>query len=265
MIAVAASDRQPPQSYWHQNTAPDLRQLTVFCDFDGPVVDVSNRYYATYQISLAETKAFYQARGINLPIQMLSKEQFWQMKQNRVPDVEIAMRSGLHREQIDSFLERVIEIVNQPELLKKDRLQPGVSWALALLHSQGTRLVLVTLRCQSQATQILRNHGLTRLFSGIYGTQNAQAAYQNYTQVKTQLLERAIREQSCLTGYPLSAWMVGDTEADLLAGKALSLPTIALTCGIRSHFYLKQFQPTCMQNNLLAAAQYLLENLKNQG
>ena len=260
MIGVAASDLQPPQYYERQPTDSYPQQLTVCCDFDGPIVDVSNRYYTTYQLAMDDTQAYYQAQGIEISIQQLTKQQFWHMKQDRVPDVEIAMRSGLRGEQIDVFLGRVMEIVNHPVLLTQDKLQPGVSWALALLHSQGVRLVLVTLRCQSQATQILRNYGLTRLFSGIYGTDDRDAAYQNYSELKTQLLASAIAEQSRLAGRPLSAWMVGDTEADLIAGQSLSIPTIALTCGIRSHFYLKQFQPTQILNNLLEAAYYVLDS-----
>jgi phosphoglycolate phosphatase len=265
MIGVAASDWQPPECYQRQNTVPCPQQLTVFCDFDGPIVDVSNRYYMTYKQGLVDAQAAYQAKGITLPIQLLEKQQFWQMKQERVPDVEIAMRSGLQGEQIDFFLGRVIEIVNQPALLHQDRLQTGVRWALALLHSQGVRLVLVTLRAGSQATQILRNYGLTRLFSGIYGTSDRDAAYYNQADLKTQLLASAVAEQSLLTGCPISGWMVGDTEADLLAGQALSIPTIALTCGIRSRRYLNQFQPTCLHTDLLAAAHYLLEKLKVEG
>jgi len=262
MIGVATSDLQPPQCYPRQNPHPRSHQMTVFCDFDGPIVDVSNRYYTTYQLALADTQAFYQRQGITLPTQTLQKQQFWQMKQDRVPDVEIAMRSGLRTEQIDFFLSRVIEIVNQSALLQQDRLQPGVSWALALLHSQGVRLVLVTLRCQSQATQILRNYGLTRLFSGIYGTDDCDAAYHNYAEGKTQLLAKALAEQSVLAECPISSWMIGDTEADLLAGQALSIPTIALTCGIRSRMYLKQFHPTRIHTDLLSAAHYVLESLK---
>lgn len=262
MIGVATSDLQPPQCYPRRNHPSRSQKLTVFCDFDGPIVDVSNRYYATYQCALEDTQAFYQHQGVMLPIQALQKQQFWQMKQDRVPDIEIAMRSGLQAEQIDLFLKRVIEIVNQPALLNLDRLQPGVSWALALLHSQGTRLVLVTLRCQEQATQILRNYGLTRLFSGIYGTDDCDAAYHNYAEGKTQLLAKALTEQSAIAGRSTASWMIGDTEADLLAGQALSIPTIALTCGIRSRMYLKQFQPTHIHNDLLAAAHYILESLK---
>lgn len=259
MRGIAAPKLQPPQSYQLQETACLSPQLTVFCDFDGPLVDVSNRYYSTYQLGLAHTQAYYQEQGIALPIQVLSKEQFWQMKQGRVADTEIAMRSGLQGKQIDVFLQRVVRIVNQPELLQKDKMQPGVNWALALLHSHGVRLVLVTLRCQCQALQILQNYGLARLFSGIYGTQDAHAAYQNYAEVKTQLLAKAIAEHPC-GGVPITdcCWMVGDTEADILAGQALGIPTIALTCGIRSRFYLKQFQPTCIATDLLCAAHYLL-------
>ncbi len=262
MIGVAASHLQPPQYYPTSNTASRLEPLTVFCDFDGPIIDVSNRYYTTYKLALANTQAMYQTQGISLAIQEMSKQQFWQMKQDRVPDVEIAMRSGLQGEQIDFFLGRVLELVNKPTLLRQDRLQPGVSWALALLHSHGIRLVLVTLRCQLQATQILRNYGLTRLFSGIYGTCNRNAAYQNQADVKQQLLEKAIAEQSPVTEHPNVTWMVGDTEADLLAAQALSIPTVALTCGIRSRLYLKQFQPTHISNDLLSAAHYLLQTIK---
>ncbi|MBW4576159.1 MAG: HAD family hydrolase [Aphanothece sp. CMT-3BRIN-NPC111] len=234
------------------------QHLTVFCDFDGPIVDVSERYYSTYRLALADTQASYCAQSVNLPIQVLSKQMFWQMKQDRVPDIEIAMRSGLQGEQIDVFLGYVTQIVNQPALLEKDKMQPGVSWALALLHSQGVRLVLVTLRCQDEATQILQNYGLARLFSGIYGTQEANAAYQNYAEVKTQLLAKAIAEQPLPDSCSASAWMVGDTEADILAGQAWGIPTIALTCGIRSCYRLKKFQPTHIYSDLLSATHYLL-------
>ncbi|NEP09022.1 MAG: HAD family hydrolase [Symploca sp. SIO2C1] len=258
MNCVAASNLQPPQYYRHQNHVLGSQQLTVFCDFDGPIIDVSRRYYTTYQLALADTQAFYQAQDITLTITPLSKQQFWQMKRNRVPDVEIAKNSGLLEKQINFFLGRVVEIVNQPALLHKDKLQPGVSWALPLLHSRSVQIVLVTLRSQSQATQILRNYGLTRLFSGIYGTSDHLAAYQNYTDLKRQLLKQAIEEQSLLSEQPTSAWMVGDTEADIVAAQALSLPTIALTCGIRSFSYLYQFEPTYIYTDLLTAVQHLL-------
>jgi phosphoglycolate phosphatase len=228
-----------------------VSQLTLFCDFDGPIVDVSDRYYQTYQLGLSEMQALYQQQGTPLPIYSLSKEQFWQMKQERTPDIEIAMRSGLQGLQIEQFLERVKRIVNQPDLLNHDRIQPGVKWALGLLHSQGVKLVLVTLRQQAQAIQLLRDHGLEALFSGIWGASDEDAAYLNQSDHKTLLLQQAAQV------FQGEAWMTGDTEADILAGQSLGIPTIALTCGIRSGSYLQKFQPTRIHADLLSAAHYL--------
>jgi phosphoglycolate phosphatase len=238
------------------------KQTTVFCDFDGPVVDVSDRYYSTYQMALADTARFTQEFSPELRVAdrlsqpVLTKAQFWQMKQNRTPDREIAQRSGLSGEQIDFFLDRVLKIVNRPVLLQQDKLQPGVSWALNLLRTEGAKLILVTLRDRDEANSILEQHGLRSLFTAIYGTDNSQAAYQNYAELKTQLLDRAIRDHCHVSKQ--DAWMVGDTEADILAGRAMGIPTIGLTCGIRSHQQLNLLEPTRIETDLLAAAHYLV-------
>lgn len=242
---------------------PLPHNLTLFCDFDGPIVDVSDRYYSTYVLGLEQVQAIYQAQGIKLPVQPLNKQQFWQMKQERTPDPEIAMRSGLQDEQIQLFLQHVCEIVNRPDLLHHDQLQPGVRWALSLLQARGARLILVTLRCQTEATRMLQNYGLDHLFHGIWGATDDRMAYANQVQHKTQLLAEVIAQcswQNSRAGeheYAPSAWMIGDTEADILAGQAARVPTIALTCGIRSRSYLQKFTPTQIHSDLFAAAHYL--------
>lgn len=230
--------------------------LTVFCDFDGPILDVSERYYQTYLLALADVQADCHAQGTTLPIHQLDKQQFWHMKQNRVPDLEIAMRSGLPEEYFDTFLQRVTRIVNQPALLHRDTLQPGVRWALSLLHTQGAQLFLVTLRCQQQAEQILHSYGLARLFTDIRGTHDKDAAYHNQAEQKNALLMQVMADYGISSNA--DAWMIGDTEADVLAGQANQIRTIAVTSGIRSHSYLNRFQPTRIHHDLLSAAHYLV-------
>jgi phosphoglycolate phosphatase len=240
--------------------------ITVFCDFDGPIVDVSDRYYSTYHQALTDTAQFYSNFSapratdpeLQLKLTVLTKDQFWQMKQNRVPDREIAAQSGLKDEKIDFFLQRVVEIVNCADLLQQDKLQPGVTWALGLLKSQGCKLILVTLRDRDEAIGILEQHGLRQLFTDIYGTTNSQAAYQNYSEIKTKLLERAMYEHQVTSLNSDWSWIVGDTEADVMAGKAMGISTIALTCGIRSYQQLTQLQPTLIKTDLLCAAHYLV-------
>ncbi|MFE4105620.1 HAD family hydrolase [Almyronema epifaneia] len=227
----------------------------LFCDFDGPFVDVSQRYYSTYQLGLADTQAAYQAKGITLPICPLSKAQFWRLKQNRTADEVIAHWSGLENEQIPFFLERVQQIVNQPALLHQDSLQTGLHHAVHLLKHYGIRLVVVTLRHSAQVMQILHDAKLAQSISEVYGTSEAEMAYANRSEHKTALLEQAIAEQNTL---PYQTCMIGDTEADLIAGQTLGVPTVALTCGIRSQSYLQAFNPTCLYPNLLSAVEQLL-------
>jgi phosphoglycolate phosphatase len=233
--------------------------LTVFCDLDGPLIDVSRRYYKTYQLAIAEIQAYFQTQGQSLLLTPLSESQFWQMKQERMPDADIAFCSGLRHEQIDLFLSNVLEIVNQPILLQEDRLQPGVRQALEQLRQNRVQLSLVTLRCQIEAKQLLQELHLAHYFDDICGAEDRFSAYQNYAEGKQAILETLMRNARDTSSQ---FWIIGDTEADILAGQALGLSTVALTCGMRSHDYLQRLEPTTVLPDLPTAVQYLLTNAK---
>ncbi|MEO0407516.1 MAG: HAD hydrolase-like protein [Cyanobacteria bacterium P01_A01_bin.135] len=225
-------------------------KFAVFCDFDGPIVDVSDRYYGTYRRAL---------QYLDKPsIQPLTKAQFWRLKQHRIPDKDIAQQSGVRPHQMARFFALVEETVNHPDLLHHDCLHPSAKKGLLLLHERGIHLMLVTLRSQGQVIDLLREHRMERLFIRILGTPEVQAAYRNNVDYKTELLSCCWRDYCQAYSTPNHAWMVGDTEADILAGRRLGISTVALTCGIRSRAYLARFQPTHIQDNLMAAARKLL-------
>lgn len=255
MICVEGREPELLKSL-HRALLTSTSQLTVFCDLDGPLIDVSDRYYQTYLLALQETQAVYWESGLTFGLNCLSKDEFWQMKQERTADIQIALRSGLETEQIDYFLDRVRQVVNQSTMLQQDRVQPDVRAALTYLQDSGVRLTVVTLRHQVEAENLLLEQGLASFFSEIWGTSDYQAAYTNYTDHKRRLLTQAIEQVPNLDLQ--SAWMIGDTEADVLAGQSLGISTIALTCGIRSHGYLSKLQPTRIDVSLIAASQYLL-------
>lgn len=235
-----------------------MGKLTIFCDFDGPIVDVSDRYYNTYLTALREIQTEFLEGGRSPSPHPMTKAQFWSMKQHRIPDVEIALRSGLQGEEIDRFLHRVKQLVNQPNLLHYDCLQPGIDWALHLFQKHDVRIVLVTLRCREQVVQFLQEQGLLLLFTNIYGTSNEDVAYLNVVDYKVNLLRKAWYEHLCDYGRPIQSWMVGDTEADIRAGQSVGIPTVALTCGIRAQSYLKKFNPNYIYSTLLDAAHGLM-------
>jgi phosphoglycolate phosphatase len=227
-------------------------RLTLFCDLDGPLIDVSQRYYQTYRTALSRVQSQHQG----LLLTPLSAGQFWAMKQTRRPDVEIARHSGLGGTQVDCFLQEVRDIVNHPRVLAQDRVQLGVRESLARLHRWGVQLAVVTLRSQRQAVRILQQYDLAHWFTYIQGAQDDRAAYDNYAEHKQALLA-AVMTRPEFSGQG-QMWMVGDTEADILAAQALGIASVALTCGMRSHSYLQELQPTVIHADLATATSFLL-------
>lgn len=234
-----------------------MTQPIIFCDFDGPIVDVSDRYYATYRQGLQLVEQQGLARAQPIAVRPISKAQFWTFKQNRIPDRQIAHWSGLEGHQIDDFLAQVNHIVNHPSLLRHDQVQAQAREALAMFQQCGVRLVLVTLRCPDQVRGFLSQNNLEGGVSELFGMPRTDAAYTNQAHHKVERLQTAMVAQQ-RQGYSVkNAWMIGDTEADIMAGQTLGLETVALTCGIRSRNYLQGFRPTCLMPDLWAAAQRL--------
>ncbi|MFM7528513.1 MAG: HAD family hydrolase [Nodosilinea sp.] len=230
---------------------------TIFCDFDGPIVDVSDRYYATYEQVLRWVEGQCLAAGEAISIRRLTKSQFWTFKQNRVPDRQIAHWSGLEGKHIDAFLGRVSQMVNHPGLLGHDCIQPRAHEALTLLRQCQIRVVVVTLRCPGQVRRFLAQQNLAWAVSDLFGMDSLGAAYTNQANHKVERLQAATTAQR-QQGYCLQqSYMVGDTEADIMAGQALGMDTVALTCGIRSSNYLQDFRPSYVMSDLWAVAQYL--------
>ena len=227
----------------------------IFCDFDGPIVDVSERYYQTYCLGLSVIEQ--EQIRINpaaLTLQPLSKAQFWKMKRNRVADVEIAVRSGLPIDLFEPFMQQVERAVNHPSLLQWDCLQPTALGALHYLRQRDMRLVLVTLRHPRQVQDFLQAQGLEPLIDEVHGVWDVDAALANRVEQKRELLGQAIAQQKAQGHFTQNSWMVGDTEADILAGQSAGLSTAALSCGVRSKPYLQHLQPSKIYDCLMTAA-----------
>lgn len=242
-IKIAASTRK---------TTP---QQVVFCDFDGPIVDVSERYYQTYRQGLkAIAQQIQYESGKQLHLQPLTKQRFWDMKQNRVADIEIATRSGLPETLFPTFMQHVQKIVNHPSLLMWDTIQPTAREALEYFDQRDFRVVLVTLRHPRQVNDFLNAQGLTHLVAEVFGAADINAAHANRVEQKCELLDRAIAQQKAQGHYTTHSWMIGDTEADVIAGQTFGLATAALSCGVRSQNYLKRLAPVRLHCSLLQAA-----------
>lgn len=225
--------------------------LRLITDFDGPIIDVSQRYYQVYQECLDSSRAPNQA------VKQLSKEEFWQLKRSRVPEKQIGMMSGLDETQAQAFAQLRRQTVHTPPYFEYDSLAPGAVAALEKVQQAGVDLAVMTMRRVRELDYAFERHNLGRFFP------KDRCYCLSHDYVKTRdiddkplLMERALVELP-----PASdTWMVGDTEADIITAKKHGVKVIGVLSGIRDRASLEVYQPDWIVKDLSEAVDLLLNS-----
>lgn len=223
--------------------------LRLITDFDGPIVDVSPRYYRVYQFCLEKTRRQHQA------VRQLSKDEFWQLKRERVPEWEIGMISGLEEAQALEFANLRRQFVHTLPYLHYDQLAPGAVEALKKVERAGVELVVMTMRRVIELDYALNRFDLGEFFP------NHRRYRLDNDYVKTRDIdEKPLLMQKALQELPPAedTWMVGDTEADIVAAKTNGVKAIAVLCGIRNRTQLEAYSPDWIVNDLSEAIDLIL-------
>lgn len=226
--------------------------LRLITDFDGPIVDVSDRYYCVYQNCLQHTK-----KPTN-EIKPLSKAEFWRLKRGRVPEFKIGLISGLDKEQALQFARRRGKIVHSLPYLRYDRVLPGVVATLEKIQKQGIDLVVMTMRREKELAAAFEKYNLARFFRSDRRYCLSNDYYKNTdTEDKLVLMEKALNE------LPNAAdvWMIGDTEADVVAATTHGVKVIGVLSGIRDRTQLEQYHPNFIVNNFSEAVELVMSSV----
>lgn len=222
--------------------------LRIITDFDGPIMDVSERYYRVYQICLE------QVRRPGQPVHQLSKAEFWAMKRSQIPERMIGQQSGLDEVQSQAFAQLRRDTVHTLPYLKYDVPVPGAIATLERIQSLGIDLAVMTMRRVRELEDAFERYDLGRFFPSDrrYCLSND---YVKTADVKDKplLMERALAELP-----PAPTWMVGDTEADIVAAQTYGIQAIAVLSGIRSKERLQLRSPFAIVKNLDAAVTLIL-------
>jgi phosphoglycolate phosphatase-like HAD superfamily hydrolase len=223
--------------------------LRLITDFDGPIMDVSERYYRVYQFCLEQTQRPDQ------PLKPMSKAEFWDCKRACIPERIIGIRSGLDEDQANEFALLRRQTVHTMPYLVYDQPNPGAVDALERFQQAGVELIVMTMRRMRELDDAFNRYDLGRFFPPEQ-RYNLDDDYikTGDTKDKPLLMERALRELP-----PTSdVWMVGDTEADMIAAKTHGVKVIGVLCGIRDKTQLSLYEPDFLVNNLSEAADLLL-------
>lgn len=229
--------------------------LRIFTDFDGPIMDVSERYYQVYRYCLAAVKEATQ------PVKVLDKADFWRLKRAQVPERQIGHISGLYEEQARRFARLRRENIHSMHYLKHDRLIPGAVDALEKIQAMDYHLVVVTMRRAHTLNLVLAQYNLEQFFPPQVRYCLPDGYIKNCDEIeKTRLMEKALAElpRAC------AAWMIGDTEADIVAAQAHGLPVVAVLSGIRDQACLEHYSPDCIVENLQAAVDTISSQVRSQ-
>ena len=224
--------------------------IRLITDFDGPIMDVSHRYYCVYLDCLQQTKFPGQQ------IKQLSLAEFWQLKRARVPEVKIGLISGLDQEQALQFAQRRRMIVHSLPYLKHDRVIPGVVATLERLQKLGIDLVVMTMRRETELAAAFEKYDLAKFFPS-----DRRYCLPNDYKKNTDTEDKLVLMDKALTELPPAAdiWMIGDTEADLVAAKNHGVRVIGVLSGIRDFDRLEHYQPDFIVNNFAEAVELVIK------
>jgi phosphoglycolate phosphatase-like HAD superfamily hydrolase len=226
--------------------------LRLITDFDGPIMDVSDRYYRVYQRCLHLVKSPQQ------PINVLSQSQFWRLKRSRVPERKIGLLSGLSPEQAQIFTHLRRTNVHALPYLVYDTVVPGAIFALEQTQQLGFELVLMTMRKEKELDLALKQNNLARFFPP-----HLRYCFQDDYLITLDTKDKPLLMAKIVRELPTAAdvWMIGDTEADVIAAKSHNIKVISVLSGIRDRQQLELYQPNLIVDNLAQAVNYIYTSL----
>ena len=203
--------------------------MNFFLDLDGPILDVSRRHWVAYSeilLSHHETP---------LPL-----NQYWSLKRSRTPARTILDATGCAYPHGD-FSKEWIDIVETEKYLLHDEPWPGIDHTLARMREIGHRVLVTLRRSRPNLEWELQHFGLDRCLDNVLSSGEQRAMR---WEVKMNLILNA--------GYipDQGDFMIGDTETDILAGKALGVQTVAVTSGIREAASLNAVGPDFVVDSL---------------
>lgn len=194
--------------------------MTICFDLDGTLLDVRPKYERLYRLYLNRHD------GRALPM-----EEFWQMKRSGISNTELCLRSGLPEATAAGFGAFVRDEVESAESLNLDQVFHGVPKALTELADRFELCLVSCRRDRAAFEDQLERRGLRDYFRNV-GVASSD--------------RESLRSKACILGEWIGdsrSLVVGDSEADLDAGRRIGAATCALTSGVRTREFLVRLNP----------------------
>lgn len=201
----------------------------VFLDLDGPILDVSRRYYRVYREGCRQ-----------YGLSALDRSEYWRAKRAGLRNVELIRCQ--HPDADESALERFsdywLDHIEDPEALRSDRVHPGATEAISALGERRRRFLVTLRRHRPALLEQLDRLGLRSLFRTVLSGHGSDGR-----DVKVELIEDAPARAA-------GGLVVGDSGTDLGAGRELGMVTVGVRNGIRNSELLSRHDPDFLVDSI---------------
>jgi phosphoglycolate phosphatase len=210
--------------------------MILFFDLDGPLLDVSPRYVRLHQELLKP----HGHAGMDPAV-------YWDRKRARRSEDDVLAELGIGH-LADIYGPERLRLIETPEWLTHDRCWP---WSLECLGDLSKRATLVMVTARADRTALLKqldDLGVRPFFHEILSEPGGERVD----------LQKAALIADYLKRHGLDAdgsWMIGDTEADVGAGKHVGLRTVAVLTGIRDAKHLRRAEPDYLLDDIRGLAE----------
>jgi UDP-glucose 4-epimerase len=192
------------------------QQVTVLFDLDGTLVDHRKRMYLPYLI-------YYKKHGLKpLPITT-----YIGIKRRGLSETGV-VGSDIKPGDLKKYLNWKQSVIESPDLLMLDMLQPGVKTVLQTVSKKHACFV-VTIRSSNSITRKeLKRLGILRYFRDVITVKRGET--------KTDEVARAVKRYHLDPGRTV---MIGDSEQDVTAARSNGVHSVSVTTGLRGITFLK--------------------------
>lgn len=206
--------------------------MNIFLDLDGTLLSIKNKYVFAHKEA---------CRGLGL--NPVSPGIYWEHKRGGIKEKDVFFKfyTSRQRSLFKTYDHARIKLIESKKALKKDKPLKGARLFLSILCTRHN-LYLVTLRySRKNLSWELKRLKFCRYFKKVLSA----PAGKNPANTKYRLLKRCIPDGKGL--------IIGDTEADILAGKMAGVFSCAVLSGIRSKKNLRALGPDFLIRNIKGA------------
>ncbi len=193
--------------------------MHVFFDIDGTIIDHRQRIYDPY-VRYAHTHGF----------SAFDKTVYLQKKREGASEKSVAAQT-FPSEYIEPYIIWKRSVIEKPRILSTDTLVPGIDTAVTTLAQHHTLIALSARQSKKRLIDQLKHLRIFKKFADIICIPDATSQIDGKTaSLRNYLLKHHVRAGDAV--------IVGDTEADMIAGTQSSVRTIGVSWGIRSASFL---------------------------